>query len=65
MYETTEQETVLCHNDLLSKNILIDGDKINFIDFEYASANYQGFDIGMLALKRNINSFLVESNIFD
>ncbi|KAK6472066.1 ethanolamine kinase 1-like [Huso huso] len=39
---------VLCHNDLLCKNI-IHNDKegqVRFIDYEYASYNYQAFDIG-------------------
>ena len=38
---------VLCHNDLLGGNILINEkfDDIVFIDFEYASLNYAGFDI--------------------
>ncbi|XP_022670005.1 ethanolamine kinase 2-like isoform X2 [Varroa jacobsoni] len=46
VYESLDQTVVFCHNDLLSKNILLDGDRIHFIDYEYASANYQGFDIG-------------------
>uniref|UniRef100_A0AC34RE93 Ethanolamine kinase n=1 Tax=Panagrolaimus sp. JU765 TaxID=591449 RepID=A0AC34RE93_9BILA len=38
---------VFCHNDLLVNNILYDknNDQINFIDYEYADANYQLFDI--------------------
>ncbi|XP_059190620.1 ethanolamine kinase 2 isoform X2 [Centropristis striata] len=40
--------TVLCHNDLLTKNIIYnhsDG-TVKFIDYEYADYNYQAFDIG-------------------
>uniref|UniRef100_A0A8D0G6Y5 ethanolamine kinase n=1 Tax=Sphenodon punctatus TaxID=8508 RepID=A0A8D0G6Y5_SPHPU len=39
---------VLCHNDLLCKNIIYretEGD-VRFIDYEYAGYNYQAFDIG-------------------
>nr|XP_032834069.1 ethanolamine kinase 1-like [Petromyzon marinus] len=39
---------VLCHNDLLVKNIIYNADKgtVRFIDYEYASYNYQAYDIG-------------------
>ncbi|XP_019896086.1 ethanolamine kinase 1 isoform X3 [Esox lucius] len=40
--------TVLCHNDLLTKNIIYNHKegKVRFIDYEYADYNYQAFDIG-------------------
>ncbi|XP_077373267.1 ethanolamine kinase 2 [Festucalex cinctus] len=40
--------TVLCHNDLLTKNIIHDRQQgtVRFIDYEYAEYNYQAFDIG-------------------
>ncbi|XP_004488529.1 probable ethanolamine kinase [Cicer arietinum] len=39
---------IFAHNDLLSGNIMInhEEDKLYFIDYEYASYNYRGFDIG-------------------
>ncbi|KAL3643188.1 hypothetical protein CASFOL_014003 [Castilleja foliolosa] len=39
---------VYSHNDLLSGNLMMndDEDKLYFIDFEYGSYNYRGFDIG-------------------
>ncbi|XP_007895485.1 ethanolamine kinase 1 [Callorhinchus milii] len=39
---------VLCHNDLLCKNIIYNEKEghVKFIDYEYASYNYQAFDIG-------------------
>ncbi|XP_025045447.2 ethanolamine kinase 2 isoform X4 [Pelodiscus sinensis] len=39
---------VLCHNDLLCKNIIYNEtqDHVKFIDYEYAGYNYQAFDIG-------------------
>ncbi|XP_067913518.1 ethanolamine kinase 1-like isoform X4 [Heterodontus francisci] len=40
--------TVLCHNDLLCKNIIYNEMEgwVKFIDYEYSSYNYQAFDIG-------------------
>ncbi|XP_038666960.1 ethanolamine kinase 1 isoform X1 [Scyliorhinus canicula] len=39
---------VLCHNDLLCKNIIYNEKegRVRFIDYEYAGYNYQAFDIG-------------------
>ncbi|XP_029947789.1 ethanolamine kinase 2 isoform X2 [Salarias fasciatus] len=39
---------VLCHNDLLCKNIIYNSKEghVRFIDYEYSSYNYQAFDIG-------------------
>nr|XP_043628970.1 probable ethanolamine kinase [Erigeron canadensis] len=39
---------VFAHNDLLSGNIMLneDKEKLYFIDFEYGSYSYRGFDIG-------------------
>ncbi|XP_012679955.2 ethanolamine kinase 1 [Clupea harengus] len=39
---------VLCHNDLLCKNIIYGqtGGNVKFIDYEYAGYNYQAYDIG-------------------
>uniref|UniRef100_A0A4W4FE84 ethanolamine kinase n=1 Tax=Electrophorus electricus TaxID=8005 RepID=A0A4W4FE84_ELEEL len=39
---------VLCHNDLLCKNIIYRsaGGNVKFIDYEYAGYNYQAYDIG-------------------
>ncbi|NXT33528.1 EKI2 kinase, partial [Pelecanoides urinatrix] len=51
MKETLSQlgsPIVLCHNDLLCKNIIYDGtqEHVRFIDYEYTGYNYQAFDIG-------------------
>lgn len=39
---------VLCHNDLLTKNIIYNQEEgtVKFIDYEYADFNYQAYDIG-------------------
>nr|XP_019934181.1 PREDICTED: ethanolamine kinase 1-like [Paralichthys olivaceus] len=43
-----DSPTVLCHNDLLTKNIIYNNKEgmVKFIDYEYADYNYQAFDIG-------------------
>ncbi|XP_076002940.1 ethanolamine kinase 1-like isoform X2 [Genypterus blacodes] len=43
-----DSPTVLCHNDLLTKNIIYNNRAgiVKFIDYEYADYNYQAFDIG-------------------
>ncbi|KFO55026.1 Ethanolamine kinase 2, partial [Corvus brachyrhynchos] len=51
MKETLSQlgsPVVLCHNDLLCKNIIYDRTRehVRFIDYEYTGYNYQAFDIG-------------------
>lgn len=40
--------TVFCHNDLLLGNVIYTEaeNRVTFIDYEYASCNYQAFDIG-------------------
>lgn len=48
--KAVDSPTVFAHNDLLSGNVIYDENapsskKINFIDFEYGSFNYRGFDI--------------------
>ncbi|XP_012717929.2 ethanolamine kinase 1 [Fundulus heteroclitus] len=44
----TDSPVVLCHNDLLTKNIIYNSQEgtVKFIDYEYADYNYQAFDIG-------------------
>ncbi|KAK7304179.1 hypothetical protein RJT34_15282 [Clitoria ternatea] len=39
---------IFAHNDLLSGNIMInyEEDKLYFIDYEYASYNFRGYDVG-------------------
>ncbi|NXP73449.1 EKI2 kinase, partial [Ramphastos sulfuratus] len=51
MKETLSQlgsPVVLCHNDLLCKNIIYNQtrERVHFIDYEYTGYNYQAFDIG-------------------
>ncbi|XP_030641546.1 ethanolamine kinase 1 isoform X2 [Chanos chanos] len=55
-----DSPTVLCHNDLLSKNIIYNPAKgsVKFIDFEYADFNYQAYDIS-----NHFNEFAGLSNV--
>lgn len=43
--ETFASPVVFCHNDLLSGNLIDQGSKVSFIDYEYGGYNYRGFDI--------------------
>ncbi|MEE6477415.1 hypothetical protein FKM82_011508 [Ascaphus truei] len=52
---------VLCHNDLLCKNIIYNekqGD-LHFIDYEYSGYNYQAYDIG-----NHFNEFAVDYSLY-
>ncbi|KAK7138525.1 hypothetical protein R3I94_013985 [Phoxinus phoxinus] len=44
----TNSPVVLCHNDLLTKNVIYNQEEgtVKFIDYEYADFNYQAYDIG-------------------
>ncbi|HAH92966.1 MAG TPA: phosphotransferase [Dielma fastidiosa] len=50
------QHQVLCHNDLVSGNLLFSKDRLYLIDYEYAAMNDPLFDV---------ISFLSENQIFD
>jgi len=43
-----DSPVVFCHNDLLFRNVILlkNNAKVAFIDYEYASYNYRGFDLG-------------------
>ncbi|XP_026883918.2 ethanolamine kinase 2 isoform X3 [Electrophorus electricus] len=55
-----DSPTVLCHNDLLTKNIIHNSTEgvVKFIDFEYADFNYQAYDIG-----NHFNEFAGVNNV--
>ena len=52
---------VFTHNDLLLANIVIDGDKVSFIDYEYGDYNYQVY----LSCHCWKSSFFVQKINFD
>jgi thiamine kinase-like enzyme len=41
-----DEETVPCHNDLLAANIMDDGERLWFIDYEYSGNNDACFELG-------------------
>ena len=43
--ELSTSPILLCHNDLLSGNILWDGSKIGFVDYEYSGYTWAEFDL--------------------
>ncbi len=55
-YLKLEYEPILCHNDLVSGNLLFNNDELLIIDYEYAGNNHPYFDI---------ISLFSENNIFD
>jgi thiamine kinase-like enzyme len=46
--------TVACHNDLLAANIMDDGERIWFIDFEYSGNNDPCFELGNIWSEANL-----------
>jgi thiamine kinase-like enzyme len=50
----TSSGTVACHNDLLAANIMVDGDRIWFIDFEYSGNNDPCFELGNIWSEANL-----------
>ena len=49
-----DHEPVLCHNDLLAGNLLVDGDDIRIVDWEYAGMGDRWFDLGNLAVNNGL-----------
>lgn len=46
-----KENRVICHNDLAHHNFIIDGDKVNIIDFDYCSIDMRIVDIYGYAMK--------------
>lgn len=49
-----DHEPVLCHNDLLAGNLLVDGDDVKIVDWEYAGMGDRWFDLGNLAVNNGL-----------
>jgi thiamine kinase-like enzyme len=50
-----EHEPVLCHNDLLAGNLLVEGDGLQIVDWEYAGMGDRYFDLGNLAVNNGLD----------
>jgi thiamine kinase-like enzyme len=53
--EGAEHRPVPCHNDLLSSNFMLDGDRIQIIDWEYAGMGDRYFDLGNFAVNNQLD----------
>lgn len=52
----SEQSSLrLCHNDLNNLNILFEGDKMHFIDYDYVGSNYLAYDIANFIAEASID----------
>jgi thiamine kinase-like enzyme len=54
-----EHEPVPCHNDLLAANLLLDGERVRILDWEYAGMGDRYFDLANLAVN---NSFTADDD---
>ncbi len=48
------EATVACHNDLLAANMMDDGDRVRFIDYEYSGNNDACFELGNIWSEANL-----------
>jgi thiamine kinase-like enzyme len=53
--DTPTHELVPAHNDLLTANFLLDGDRIQLIDWEYAGMGDRWFDLGNFAVNNELD----------
>ncbi|MEG1482758.1 CotS family spore coat protein [Clostridium sp.] len=54
-----ENLITLCHNDLANHNFLIEGEKVNIIDFDYATIGLRTLDVADFLLK------WIKNSVFD
>jgi thiamine kinase-like enzyme len=55
MRDGAEHAPVPCHNDLLTANFMLDGDRIQIIDWEYAGMGDRYFDLGNFAVNNGLD----------
>jgi len=51
-----DHEPVPCHNDLLTANFLLEGERVRIVDWEYAGMGDRFFDLGNLAVNNGFES---------
>ncbi len=49
-----EHAPVACHNDLLTANFILDGERVQLIDWEYAGMGDRWFDLGNFAVNNEL-----------
>jgi thiamine kinase-like enzyme len=49
-----EHSPVPCHNDLLTANFILDGERVQLIDWEYAGMGDRWFDLGNFAVNNEL-----------
>jgi thiamine kinase-like enzyme len=49
-----DHSPVLCHNDLLAGNLLVEGERVRIVDWEYAGMGDRWFDLGNLAVNNGL-----------
>ncbi|MCV2403936.1 choline kinase family protein [Marinomonas sp. C2222] len=52
---------VLCHNDLNPKNVLMDDEELQVIDWEYAGVGDPLYDLSVIAKSHNLNERQIEA----
>lgn len=63
-FNNLNHKKVLCHNDLVSGNILFKDDEAYLIDYEYAAMNHPYFDIMSLISENNIDDEDIRKQIY-
>jgi thiamine kinase-like enzyme len=56
-----EHVPVPCHDDLLSANLLFDGEQVRIVDWEYAGMGDRFFDLGNLAVNNDLDAAAEEA----
>lgn len=63
-FKNLKQDYILCHNDVVSGNMLFTSDRDYLIDYEYAGNNHPYFDIMSLITENNIDDENIRNMIY-
>ncbi len=55
------EPTVPCHNDLLAENLILEGDRLRIVDYEYAGNNEASFELGNLWSESSLSEAQLEA----
>lgn len=64
-YQKLNQKLIISHNDIVDGNVLYTNEKCLLIDYEYASLNYEYFDLVSLLSENNIYDTDIRNNIYN